>query len=369
MVIYYIVLICVLIAGLLFYRISKVGGEKVFLRVSFSFLFILMAVRAESVGQDIYIYRGKFQIIAEADTLQTIIAAVDNAPVYCLLSKIVSYFGDYRLMLIVTAFIILGSVAVYIYHFSDNVVISTYCFVALYFYLTSWNISRQFLAIALFLLALCFRKDKKYVPCIIFFLLAVGVHSLAAIALPLLIIDREHITTKKFIAYMTAASAGVLVASVGFSLAVSLFSILFPRYQVYLGGGQHAYTDQSSGAIVVLALFYFLVAVMSVVIQSNRLKGNLLEDDERSHLRYLIIAVTVGALMGMLNGSFEAMARALYFYQIHTICLIPNAFGRLRQYRFYYPLYYGLLLILLVPFTICLLRNHSSVVPYIPMWQ
>ncbi len=368
MVIYYIVLIFILITGLYFFLISKSDRKKAFLWATFSCLFVLMAIRAESVGTDIYIYRGKFQIIAAADTWQAITAAVDNAPVYCLLNKIVSYVGDYRLMLIVIALIVLSSVAIYIYNFSDNVVISTYCFVILFFYLHAFNISRQFLAIALSLLALCFRKEKKYVPCIIFFLLAVGVHSLAAISLPLLIIDREHITTKKFIIYMAVATVGVLVFSFGFSTIVNLFCAVFPRYRVYLGGGRYTYTDQSSGAIVFLALFYFLVSVMATVIQSNKLKKIHLDGEDRSHLRYLTIAVTVGALMGMLNGGFKMMARALYFYQIHAICLIPNAFGKLRRYPFYYFVYYLLLLILLVPFTICLLRNHSGVVPYTAMW-
>lgn len=369
MIIYYILLVYILILGALFCHSTSDQAKKAQLFLSFSVLFFLMAFRAEGVGRDVAAYHKAFDNIAAADGITEIFEGVDGAPVYCLLAKLVSYIGDYRLMLIVTAFIILGSVAVYIYHFSDNVAISIYCYVVLYFYLHAFNISRQFLAVALFLLALCFRKEKKLVLCSVFFLLALGVHSLTAIAVPLLLIDREHITTKKFAASMAVASAGVLVVSVGLSKAASLFARWFPRYQMYLGGGRHAYTDQSGGAVVFLALFYFLVAVMAVVIQSNLLRENHLEDDERSHLRYLIIAVTAGALMGMLSGGYEAMARALYFYQIHTICLIPNAFGRLRQYRFYYPLYYVLLLILLVPFTICLSRNHADVVPYIPMWQ
>ena len=368
MIIYYILLIYILIMGIPFCRVTSARGKKTYLVMAFSVLFFLMAFRAETMGVDVSIYHRSFNKIAKANGLNEVLKGVDSAPVYCLLAKLVSCVGDYRLMLIVTAFIILGSAAVYVYNFSDNAVISTYCFVVLYYYLTSWNISRQFLAIALFLLALCFRKDRKYVPCVILFLLAVGIHSLAAIALPMLIIDRERLTTKKFTVYMTAATAGVLIFSFGLSTIVNLFCALFPRYRVYLGGGPHTYTDRSSGAVVFLALFYFLVAVMAVVIQSNKLKRCHLEDDERSHLRYLIIAVTVGGLMGMLNGSFEAMARALHFYQIHAICLIPNAFGKLRRYPFYYPLYYGLLLILLVPFTIQLQRNHGNVVPYTLMW-
>jgi hypothetical protein len=368
LIIYYILLVYILISGIPLCRRTSDRAKKTYLVMAFSVLFCLMAFRAETMGTDVANYHRVFNKIAKSNDLIGVFKGVDGAPIYCVLAKLVSYAGDYRLMLIVTAFIILSSVAIYIYNFSDNAVISTYCFVVLYFYLTSWNISRQFLAVALSLLALCFRKDKKYVLSIILFLLAVGIHSLTAIALLLLIIDREHITKKKFIIYMTAATVGVFVLSFGFSTIVNLFCLVFPRYRMYLGGGQHTYTDQSRGAIVFLALFYFFVAVMAVVIQSNLLKENHLDDDERSHLRYLIIAVTAGALMGMLNGSFEAMARALHFYQIHTICLIPNAFGKLRRYPFYYFVYYLLLLILLVPFTICLMRNFGEVVPYTTMW-
>ena len=368
MIIYYILLFLILILGVPFCRMKSDQAKKVYLFLSFSALFFLMAFRAEKMGVDVETYHRVFNNIAAADGITEILDGVDGAPVYCLLAKLVSYIGDYRLMLIVTAFIILGSAAVYIYHFSDNAVISTYCFVVLYFYLTSWNISRQFLAVALTLLALCFRKEKKYVPCLVFFLLAVGFHSLTAVAVPLLLMDREHITPKKFAAYMVVASAGVLVVSVGISQAASLFARWFPRYQMYLGGGRHTYTDQSRGAVVFLALFYFLVVAMSVLIQNNKLKKIRLDSKERSHLCYLIIAVTAGALMGMLNGTAEAMSRVLQFYQIHVICLIPNTFGKLRRYTFFYVVYYGLLLILLVPFTIRLLRNHSGVVPYAPMW-
>lgn len=370
MITYYIALVFILVFGLVFYcGLEENSAKKLFLLLSFSCLFVLMAIRADTVGTDIDIYRNKFQIIAAANTWEKIVGAVDNAPVYCLLNKAVSLFGNYRLMMVVISFIIMFSVAEYIYHFSDNVVISTYCFVSLFFYLHAFNISRQFLAIAFFLLALCFRKKGRVVLCLVFFLLAIGVHSLAFVALPLLLIDRERISTKKFTIYMLIATIGVLLVTVCLPRVIGLFVSLFPRYQVYLGKSIHSVFDRSSGAIVFLALFYLLVTVLAIVLQSNIIDGVYMEFEERSHLRYLIIGVTAGALMGILAGGLEAMARILYFYQIHTICLIPNAFGKLQQYRFYYPLYYALLLILLVPFTICLLRNFGEVVPYIPMWR
>lgn len=368
MIIYYIALLYILILGLLFYRNTGAEAKKLFLLLSFFGLFLLMAVRAETVGTDVYIYREKFRIIAAANTWDEIITAVDNAPVYCILNKVVSYFGDYRLFMVVIAFIILSSVAVYIYYYSDNVVISTYCLVALFFYLHTYNITRQFLAISLFLLAICFRKNKRYFLCVLLFLLAIGVHSTAFIAFPLLMLNEDRITTKKFILYMGIVVVAVCLVTVGFSQIVKIFASLFPRYQIYLTGGKFSVFNQSSGSVVFMALFYFLVAAMATVLQTNLLKGLQLKFEDQSHLRYLIIAVTIGALMGIFGGSNEALARILYFYQIHTICLIPNAFGKLKQYQFYYPLYYGLLLILLVPFTICLLKNFGEVVPYTPMW-
>lgn len=369
MAIYYIALLYILILGVLFYRHTSDRAKRAFLFLSFLGLFLLMALRSETVGRDVHLYRAAFTRIAFADNWSELFSAIDSAPVYCLLSKAVSFVGDYRLMLVVTAFIILYAVAVYIYHFSDNVVISTYCFVSLYFYLHAYNISRQFLAIALFLLALCFRKKKRMALCVLFFLLALGVHNLTFIAIPLLLLDREKITTKKFVIYMAASTVCVLLFAVGFSRIVGLFASLFTRYQIYMQGGKFSVYNRSSGAIIFLGIFYLLVAIMAVILQSNVLKGMRLEFEEQSRLRYLIIAVTTGALMGILCGGFEAVARVLYFYQIHVICLIPNAFGKLRQYRFYYPVYYALLLILLIPFTICLKRNFGEVVPYVPMWR
>ena len=271
--------------------------------------------------------------------------------------------------MVVIAFIILFSVAFYIYHFSENVVISTYCFVVLFFYLHTYNISRQFLAIALYLLSLCFRKERKFILCVIFFLLALGVHSTAFIVLPSLLLNRDQITSKKFAIYMLVASIGVFLYFISFDRIINLFVSIFPRYQFYLQSGRFNVLNESSGSVIFLSLFYLLVVALAVIIQSNKLSDVSLNFKDKSHLRFLIIFVWFGALMGTFGGGNEALTRVLYFYQIHIICLIPNTFSKLRRFRFYYPLYYGLMMILLVPFTIPLSRNFGGVVPYITVWQ
>lgn len=368
MLIYYILLLYLLILGLLFYRHPGARVKKLFLFLAFAGLFLLMAVRSESVGTDVRAYGRIFRRIAVTDSLLDVIRVIENAPVYCLLCKAVSFFGDYRLMLVVTALITMSSVAVYIYIFSDNVFLSTYCFVSLYFYLHSFNISRQFLALALILLAVCFRKKERVALCATFFILAVGIHPLAILSTPLLIFHPDHVTSKKYIILMGVATVLIPLSVIGFAWIVSIFSSVFGKYQMYLTGGIHSVYDQSQGAGVYLALFYILVVAMAIVIQKEMVKGVHLKQEDRSQIYYFIITVLVGGMMGMLMGKNLAITRILYFYQIHVICLIPNVFCKLRRERFYYLMYFGLLLILLIPFAICLVRNHDSVVPYVSMW-
>ena len=59
-------------------------------------LFLLMAMRSETVGTDLYIYRNKFELISVAKSWRDVTSVVDNAPVYCLLNKLVSYIRNYR---------------------------------------------------------------------------------------------------------------------------------------------------------------------------------------------------------------------------------------------------------------------------------
>lgn len=369
MLIYFILLLYFSILGLLFAKHSSPSAKKFFLFLAFAGLFLLMAVRAETVGRDTRIYYNKFQIIAAADTWETVFAAVENAPVYCLLNKAVSYFGDYRLMMVVIAFITMSSVAVYIYHFSDNMFFSTYCFVTLYFYLFAFNGSRQFMGIALVLLSICFRKRKRKVLCVLFYLFALGIHSLSLVALPLLIFNSDRITSKKYMMGMAVTAVMMPLCLVGFSKFVSIFSSIFGRYAYYLTSDRYSVYNKSSGSIVLLAVFYLFVTAFAILAQRGMIKGIRPEGVEQSRMRYLIITMAVGSVGGILLGQYEAMARILYFYQIHAICLIPNVFCKLRQERFYYLYYLGLLLILLVPFTICLIKNFGDVVPYVPMWK
>lgn len=369
MIIYYVILMFTLLLGLPIYKNKDYKLKILYLFCVFLMLFVVMAIRGDAVGTDIYIYDNKFNLISDSKDWNMIINIVPNAPVYCILNKIVSFFGGYRLYLVVTAAIILSSVAIYIYFFSKNVVFSVYSFMALFFYLHSFNISRQFMAIAFVLYALCFKKNNKFASSIFCFVLAIGIHSTSMFALPLILLNPNKISTKIFIILLSASNIVVVFLKVFFTPLINIFSLIFPRYQVYLNGGAFSVYNRSSGAVVFLGLFYLGIALFAIVLQTNLVSGIRMEDKERSQLRFLIFGVVMGGVIGIVGGSLEAMARVLYFYQIHAICLIPNIIDHFKRNKYCLLIYYSMILILLIPFTICLTRNFGEVVPYYTFWQ
>ena len=77
----------------------------------------------------------------------------------------------------------------------------------------------------------------------------------------------------------------------------------------------------------------------------------------------------MGAILGIAGGNNMALSRAIYYYQIHAIALVPNCLGLFKQYRIYWLIAYLLLFVLLIPMAICLQRNMGEVIPYQVMWS
>ena len=371
MFIYYSILVPILLFGLPVIRRNSPTNRKVYLSAVFFVLFIIMAIRGEQVGTDVRTYGVFFSRIARSHDFSSYMNEVSSAPIYNLLNKTVSLVGDYRTFMVFSAATILFSTAVYIYHFSNNVVISTYCFVTLYGYLNSFNISRQFLGVAFILLALCERKKNNLAWCVAFAILAVGTHSISFIALPLLLINTRKIGDRFFRLGMYGSVAIAAFFAFLYNPMVNLFSLIFPRYQMYLLGGSatlsYSAFSESKGDSAYLSLFFALFIAAAIIVQAQIPKKIRLSQTEKSELRFLVIAVSIGVAIGFSGGRIMAVARSIHFFEIHAICLIPNTIGKFRKEK--NLLFLLLLIILIIPYALLLSRNYAGIAPYTTMWR
>lgn len=112
----------------------------------------ISAVRAVSVGTDTQLYNNLYNWDYEAGNWYRILGS--KYPLYSLYTYLLHFVSDKSQTIVaVTSLIIIVTVAISIYYYSDNVLLSNILYVTLYFFFNSMNISRQFLAIGVLMIA------------------------------------------------------------------------------------------------------------------------------------------------------------------------------------------------------------------------
>lgn len=347
-----------------------------YLLLAFTHLCVIMSIRSDFVGTDAHNYVNGFISDGKAAfTLGT------SQPVFYIYSKLLYMLFPYRqAFLVATAVIICYGVACFIYRFSENVVFSTFLYVTLFFYFTSFNISRQYMATSLVLLAACLVKNDRRVLAIILAAAAVGVHNTALVFVPSLLITEKNVTLKKINLTAVVSICFAVAFNVLFWPLVRLFVRLFPRYGGYVTtSGFTSVTQEGQGRNIYLTLFYLFFVVCAVFIINRRRNlrfytgqemqiTRVLFDEERyKKLAYVLLPVMVAVSLGLAAASNLAIGRFKEYYSIYIICLIPGVIEVFKREKIIiYPV------LAIVTLSLCvwmLLKNYSWVMPYRFFWQ
>lgn len=349
---------------------DKEQKKKFYLTIAFGILFFLTAFRAPSVGTDTNHYEKAFLAMGQADSLREAFSITTSAPVYVIVCRVLyRLFPHGQALPILSAFIICVCMAHFIYTFCNNVVVPTYCYVTLWFFAATFNINRQYMALSLFLLALCFIQGKKRVRAYLTFLIAVGVHNTAFLCIPFLVLFSSGFSAnrRKLKICLTVAAAGYVSIGYLFYPLASLFADLFPRYAGYLGETVlHPVTETGRGDNIYLSLFYLVIVCLTTVIIWKGTKNN---QHISSELSILYILSLTGVVLGLGMASNLALSRVRIYFEISMCCLIPYAMRYSGNLRIRTVNYLGLFLMLLIPYAICLHRNLGGVVPYQFFWE
>ena len=163
-------------------------SEKYDKKVRYIFLFITILIPSifsgirYGIGTDYVIYQKVFKQVLNASKITK-----KSEMGYIILNKIVAFFTpNFQVLLFIIALMTIGFVFCTIYRKKDkiNVPFAVFCYMML-FYQMSFNISRQLLAAAILMFATKYleKNDKK--KYFIFNVLAISIHSVAIIGLPL----------------------------------------------------------------------------------------------------------------------------------------------------------------------------------------
>ena len=211
-----ILLFLVLALGVLLCEWRRGGAsirprELVFLCLSGAAMTLFAALRGESVGADYSMYEEYFLSVREGGAAFVLSSANEYRVEwgYSLLNYLVSLVsGDVRVFMAVVAVLIVGLTCVFIARHSPSWWLSVFVFLTFGSYLNSLCFLRQSIAIAIFLFAVPFLKEKRLLPYIEIVVLAASCHKALFIMAALYFIAHIPVSWKSLTVY------GVLTALV-----------------------------------------------------------------------------------------------------------------------------------------------------------
>ena len=261
------------------YSCRSLTVEKIFLFISFLFLFVPAAIRY-GIGQDyFYTYHPLFgYIIRNEESIYTGDLIGYNEIGFNYLNKIIGCFtNDPQWLFVVTSFICLYVAYKCIYDYSPNRCFSAFFLVLGSYYLGSYSLVRQSIAIVIFLYAIRYvvlRHPLKYFGLIS---LAITIHSASIIYIPFYFIGNIQWKKEKYI-----------------KILLMLFCVLNVSYPV-------------------------VKKIVSLTRFANRINGN---GQIHIILSLVVIAVFLFALWGYREECDDSLYRVFLNVHFVSVCLI-----------------------------------------------
>ena len=312
--------------------------------ISALLLIFIASNRALEVGTDTLTYYLNFQNIEFEDSVRTY-QGIQKGWYY--FNYYIHSFLDYDLFMYIVYSIIISLVCYVSYKNSKQPIFSILLFVLLYFYFSSFNVMRQFLALSFMLLGYTFLyigDKKKFVLCLIISSLF---HFTALLMMPLLFIDKLKISSK-FVYLLVPISfiIGIWYSSLLENIVtyMTIFTALNEGVSGYLDayGGERSFFSNFIINTTFLITYYFAKDKRNIWL-----------------LLYLLFIIS-----NNLFGSFGQANRIFWYFQISMLIVLPNTWGNIKN-KFYRTCY--ILFVLVYAYSIYFISlnaNASEVLPY-----
>lgn len=344
----------------LIYIVSPRNKTSKFLFLLFTFgqTFLLYALRSKFIGTDTW-----SMTVAYASTNFSKFSDYMGvkAPLYYLLRDVFHFFvpSEQGYMVLCGIFII-GGTAWYIYRNSKNAVLSIFLFFALYFFFSSMNIARQFMAIVLAANGLAFITEEKKYPAFIFMFCALFIHSTAIILLPFL-----SLLFIKNTFYRRIFMVSYCIALITFSPLISLFTSLFPVYDsLYISSDALYHVGRNRK---VLLTFFYLFLFVVFWLSYYKLKKHQKQTERNQWELYLcLLACTV--IIGFLALKSVLLSRMEYYFSFTLILFVPLWLSKFNNQS---KIILGLFtyLFFMIPGIFQFMANYGQIRPYLFFWE
>ena len=318
MTIYIILMLTVLLFGTAYNVNYTQKRKRNFLILIFAIITALATLRKYTVGIDTKHYCNGYKVISNLgwESFQNINYEWGFTALCKLLNNI---SPEPQLLIIVSSLLIFPPVGMFIYKNSDDVVLSTYLFIALNIFSMNMNVMRQSIAVGIILLGLECLKKNKYVLFIAFVLLASLFHQSALLCLIMLLFYRMHYKKRTLIYTLIACVVGFVGFKYIFNVAVNIFEdyagYIDSEFSVsnYFGT---AINLSICAIILIFGLIYYRTD--GIYYLKKELNNQISYDFQAYSLSACLLCLVVGLQMTIL-------LRAKLYFTIFYISWLPNA--------------------------------------------
>jgi len=351
---------------------------------AFSILILIAALRKYTVGRDLnshYAFQYS-QIIYYNWSEMMIFSTLSQYGIgYCYFIKFLSLIStDVQFYIIITSFIIYGSIGYFIYKNSTDVVMSTCLFVLFCMYYMFMNIICQALAVSLVLIVYNFLinkklKKKRYVLFIAFILLAYLVHPSALVCLIFLLLERLEIKRSHFILAIVASVLAFMYYSQLYEIMVQIFGS--EKYASYITNereSQGSFNMQSLTMLILTAIPY-AIGYITFIRKSG--KGITLNDQSRDNSliindNFLMYAALLAIICRLLMFRMNIINRLSFYFMPFILILYPRVIQKLpgvNNRRIVRVFTYFIFTIYFIGMTFMYAERFYGTIPYEFFWQ
>lgn len=277
----------------------KKGKKKIFLFLSFLILFIISAFRY-GIGYDyLAVYVPTFQKIVNGYTVSWDMGMI-------LICKLIGIFSkEYIYLFIITSFIIIYYMIKGIINISDIPQLSILLFVITGAYMSSMNVVRQYMAIAIFVYSIKFIIDNNFKKYLLYMILAGMLHNSAFYLIPIFFINKLNITMRKQII------VGVILIAFLPIISQLFFSIVSKtKYAIYFNTSFNDFNPTYSELIISILLY-----ISACFFYKN--------NKENKKFRIIYNLVYIFVIISCLSFKIILAYRLIMYFKIVQILMIP----------------------------------------------
>ena len=311
----------------------------IFIGIAFASMLIVSGYRYY-VGTDFSNYQYMFMNIYKEEL-------ITQEAGYILLNKIAYKINpNPQTIFIVTSLIILLLVFVTIGKYCSRYELGLYLFITLFHYYASFNVIRQYIAIAITFYSVRYIFEKKFYKYLLSVIIASTFHLTAIIMIPFYFIAKIPMGNREYI-------YGSIIGIMGLSLFEKIYTSaidLFPKYEGYRESVLFSYG--STTGVVVYGIIFIVVYIF---------RKKLIQLDNRNmiYIKFIFVSflVSILAIKGVL------FARITGFFNIYAVILIPNLIDLFNK-KEKKIVYYSILCIGYVYCYLTLKSGQADVLPY-----